>query len=48
MVKSRRAVVKSRRAVVKIRRAVVMNCRAVVAGFLNRKLQGACYEVTES
>ena len=37
-----------RRAVVKIRRAVVKIRCAVVNGCLNRKLQGACYEVTES
>ena len=43
-----RAAVMIRRAAVMIRRAVVMNCRAVVNGCLNRKLQGARYEVTES
>ena len=36
------------RAAVEIRCAVVMIRRAVVTGCLNRKLQGACYEVTES
>lgn len=36
------------RAAVEIRCAVVMIRRAVVNGCLNRKLQGARYEVTES
>ena len=43
-----RAAVMIRRAAVMIRRAVVMIRRAVVTGCLNRKLQGAYYEVTES
>ena len=43
-----RAVVMNCRAVVMNRRAVVMIRRAVVNGCLNRKLQGAYYEVTES